>query len=183
MKRFLCDVRVSPGDTAKAKSILKGSAGANTIAAFAGWYHASSADSGTEFVRHFVIESSNPATGRLSVSITVDGVLASPMYTTDAQAAQAMATLATLMSGALSQGGVTGTVTYASQDHNANYSTMDPITDAVTRIPETLKDLRQNAQIRWGEILQFASQGAMQALIVTAVGAILFLSVAKVVTD
>ena len=183
MKRFLFSVRVSPEDTSKAKSVLTGRAGTNVLAAFAGWCHVGPCGSGTEIVRHFTIESSDPATGMISASVTIDGVLADVRYTTDAQAAQAMTTLATLMQGSLTQGGVSGSVSYGSQDYNANYSTTDPITDAVTRIPDTLKDLGQNAKLRWDEIVHFMSQGAMQALIVTAVGAIIFLTVAEVITD
>jgi len=183
MKRFLFSVRVSPGDTAKASGILKGQEGVNTIAAFIGWYHSVANDSGTEFVRRFVIESSYPATGTLSVSVTVDGVLASPMYTTDAEAAQSMVMLASLMQGALNRAGVAGTVSYASQDYNANYSTMTPISDAIGRIPQTIADAADTAKTTALEVLQFLGQGATQALIVTAVGIVLFMTVVKAVTE
>jgi len=184
MKRFVFAVRVRPEDTSKAVKILRGSAGVNTLAAFAGWCHATPlCGSGTEIVRHVTIEDSTPATGIITASVTVDGVLASDMYTTEADATKAMTQLASLLQGALQQGGVNGTVSYGSQDYNANYSTMDPVTDAVTRIPETLKDMGHSIEIQWKEILEFASQGATQALIVTAVGVILFLTAAEAITE
>jgi len=174
MKRFVFHVRVAPPDTRKAVALLRGSTGVNALAGFAGWCHATPlCGSGTEIVRHVTIEDSSPATGAITASVTVDGV----------DATQAMTRLASLLQGALQQGGVSGTVSYGYQDYNAHYATMTPISDAVTRIPETLKDMGQNAQIRWRETLQFVSQGATQALIVTAVGAILFLAVAEAITE
>jgi len=198
MKRFVFHVRVDPADTRKAVGLLKGSAGVNTLAAFAGWCHATPlCGSGTEIVRHVTIEDSTPATGIITASVTVDGVLASDMYTTEADATQAMTQLASLLQGALQQGGVSGTVSYGTQDYNANYGTATRFTnlmnapDVVEAVDTWLKwldrtwisGLPKTLSKGAADVVNFVKQGVVPALIVTAVGAILFLTATKAITE